>query len=308
MPMISFLSSLAVLPTCYLLHDSRLLGLTLRPSAPVCCCHPVSWARGRLAFAQEAVRVSPSLSSRFSCSCWSLQGLSGSREKCLFMRCGNVMALQIREMVFGVSHIPGACTVLDHFFWVRLAALKNHDVLLRCGWVHCLSTTNRRTSSRLVRCVTFAWAPMRFNLRPFASVEAPIVPWQVGYANGSHFGYRWMIPSKKANVEDWVFQVTDPSDISLPGSQGIFFLRLQRCRCLFPRHKGKHRNPRFHLVLRNTLRHHCLLCSHDLHVNVWSYLSPLMLYCQATRIFTCPVLISLQCGVKWQLMRFWPST
>ena len=57
--MISFLSSLAVLPTCYLLHDSRLLSLTLRPSAPVCCCHGVSWTRGRLAFAQEAVRCPP---------------------------------------------------------------------------------------------------------------------------------------------------------------------------------------------------------------------------------------------------------
>ena len=42
MRMISFLSGLAVFPTCYLLHDSRLFGLTLRPSAPVCCCHRVS--------------------------------------------------------------------------------------------------------------------------------------------------------------------------------------------------------------------------------------------------------------------------
>ena len=31
----------SVLPTCYVLHDSRVLGLTLRPSAPVCCCHRV---------------------------------------------------------------------------------------------------------------------------------------------------------------------------------------------------------------------------------------------------------------------------
>ena len=40
------------------------------------------------------------------------------------MRCGIVMALQIRAIVFGVSHIPGAYTVLDHLFWVRLGALK----------------------------------------------------------------------------------------------------------------------------------------------------------------------------------------
>ena len=56
--MISFLFCLAVLPTC-LLHDSRLFGLALRPSAPVCCCHRVSWARGRLALVQEAVRCPP---------------------------------------------------------------------------------------------------------------------------------------------------------------------------------------------------------------------------------------------------------
>ena len=39
-----------------LLDASRLLGLTLRPSAPVCCCHRDSLTRWRLALAQEAVR------------------------------------------------------------------------------------------------------------------------------------------------------------------------------------------------------------------------------------------------------------
>ena len=62
--MISCLSDLAVLPTCSLLHDSRLLGLTLRPSASVFCCHQDSLTRGRLAFEQEAVRVSSSHSLR----------------------------------------------------------------------------------------------------------------------------------------------------------------------------------------------------------------------------------------------------
>ena len=36
---------------------SRLLGLTLRPFAPVCSCHRDSLTRGRLAIVQEAVRV-----------------------------------------------------------------------------------------------------------------------------------------------------------------------------------------------------------------------------------------------------------
>ena len=78
--MTSILSSSDVLTACYLLHDSRLLGLTLRPSAPVFRRHRVSWTRWRLAFALEAVRASPfSLSPRFFCSCCFLQGHSGSR-------------------------------------------------------------------------------------------------------------------------------------------------------------------------------------------------------------------------------------
>ena len=51
-------------PRVCLFDVSCLLGLTLRSSAPVCCCHQVSWARGRLAFGQEAVRVSSSISPR----------------------------------------------------------------------------------------------------------------------------------------------------------------------------------------------------------------------------------------------------
>ena len=47
------------LPTCHLFRDSHLLGLTLHPFAPVFRCHRVSWTRGRLTFAQEAVRASP---------------------------------------------------------------------------------------------------------------------------------------------------------------------------------------------------------------------------------------------------------
>ena len=41
-----------------LLDVSRLLGLTLRPSAPFCCCHWDSLTRGWLAIVQEAERVS----------------------------------------------------------------------------------------------------------------------------------------------------------------------------------------------------------------------------------------------------------
>ena len=66
-----------------LLDDSRLYGLTLRPSAPVCCCRRDSLARGRLAFAQEAVRGPPSLFDSAGCARW----FQADSEKCLFMRC-----------------------------------------------------------------------------------------------------------------------------------------------------------------------------------------------------------------------------
>ena len=46
-----------------LLNVSLLLGLTLRPSAPVCCCHRDSLTRWRLALAQEAARDASSPSS-----------------------------------------------------------------------------------------------------------------------------------------------------------------------------------------------------------------------------------------------------
>ena len=93
--MTSLLSNSAVLTTCYLLLDSRPFGPTLRPSAPVFRCHPDFWTRGRLALVQEAVRCPLSLSV-------SLLGfipvalckvIQATFEKCLFKRCGNLMAL-----------------------------------------------------------------------------------------------------------------------------------------------------------------------------------------------------------------------
>ena len=57
--------SVVVLPTRCLLDISCLLGLTLRSSAPVCCCHRDSLTRGRLGFELEAVRVSSSICPRW---------------------------------------------------------------------------------------------------------------------------------------------------------------------------------------------------------------------------------------------------
>ena len=83
-----YFSVLLSFPTRCLLDVSRPLGLTLRPSVPVCCCHRDSLTRGRLAFAQEAVRGPPSLSPRLGsapvgCARW----FQAASEKCLFKRC-----------------------------------------------------------------------------------------------------------------------------------------------------------------------------------------------------------------------------
>ena len=69
MRMISFLPSLAVLPTCYLLHVSRLFGLTLCPSAPVFRCHGFLGRAGGWHLCRKPCVFPPSLSPRFFCSC-----------------------------------------------------------------------------------------------------------------------------------------------------------------------------------------------------------------------------------------------
>ena len=115
MRMTSLQSNSDVLTACYLLHVSRLLGPTLRPSAPVCRCHQDSWTRGSLALAQEAVRCPPSLSvSLFDPAPVDLcKVIQATFDEFLFKRCVNVKALDSCEFVSGISHISGAYTVLD---------------------------------------------------------------------------------------------------------------------------------------------------------------------------------------------------
>ena len=112
-----------------------------------------------------------------------------------------------------------------------LGRAQKHDVLLRCVWFPCLSTTIRRTSSRLFRSVMFACAPMPF---PFSicicwSAHCPRTGWVC----------QWMpfwIPAddsfKKAFVEEWVFQITDTSDISLSGGQVDVIPETPRVACI----------------------------------------------------------------------------
>ena len=88
------------------------------------------------------------------------------------------------------------------------------------------------------------------------------------FANGSHFGYLWMIPSKEAYVEDWVFQITDTSDLILHEDQGDLIPETPRVTLPVPSSHREAPKPEFLLLLRNTTRHHCLRCRLDPHVNV----------------------------------------
>ena len=76
---------------------------------------------------------------------------------------------------------------------------------------------------------------------------------------------------KKAYVEEWVFQVTDTSDLSLSGGQGDVIPETPKVSMLVPSLSWFRRKTRIQLALGNVLRHHCLHCSRDLHVSVWNY-------------------------------------
>ena len=168
--------------------------------------------------------------------------------------------------------------------------------------------TTRRTSSRLFRCVVFVCASLYCPFSHLHTLWHHIVPWQVGYANGSLSGSRSKThprrPMWKNGFSSLMLLLNDP----IPQNRVMSSLRLQGYRCLSYRHHGNQRKPRTQLVLGSVLRHHCLCCSHDLHVNVWNYPSRVMLYCQATRILSPQDRITLPCGVRWALTRSWPNT
>ena len=63
------------------LDVSRLLGLTLRSSAPVCCCHRDPLSGGKLTTVQEAVRVFFSVFSFCSARDGMFPVISGSRRE-----------------------------------------------------------------------------------------------------------------------------------------------------------------------------------------------------------------------------------
>ena len=212
------------------------------------------------------------------------------------------------KLFLGFSFIPSVCTVLDHSLWVRSSVLQKHHVLLCCEGLPPCWITIRRTSSRLFRFVVFDCATMYFLFSHLHTLRHHIVPWQVGYATGRFFWIPVEDSFKKAYVEQWFSLLMLVLNVPIPKVRVMLFLRLLRCRCLSHSHHGDHRKTRTLLVLGNVLRHHCLHCSHDPHVNVWNYSSLVMLFCPATRILSHQDRINLPCGVGWDLKRFQTNT
>ena len=120
----------------------------------------------------------------------------------------------------------------------------------------------------------------------------------VGSANGSHFGCLLMIPTKRPMLRigssRWQILLT----LSFPKIKETLSKKLLVLNYLFLHPTEKHQDPKFLLLLRNATRHHCLRCRLDPHVNVWSYLSPMMKSCQASRTIAFLAPIILPCGAQ----------
>ena len=147
---------------------------SLRPSAPVCCCHRDSLARGRLAFAQEAVRGPPPLSPRLvlhvmACAQW----FQAASEKCLFKRWWNLKALQLRKLFLGSPTFQVSAPFSTTYSGYAYARSKRTTYCC----VECLPPlwiTIRRTSSRLFRCVVFVCASLYFPFNHLHTLWHPL--------------------------------------------------------------------------------------------------------------------------------------
>ena len=126
----------------------------------VCCCHRDSLTRGRLAFAQEAVR-GPSFSLFGSAPV----GCAGGFKQ-------PVRNVSSSDAEFGkfCNYVKMFCRILPHFtclhrtrpfilgtLWRARKVLRLVAVSVSSLWI-----TIRRTSSRLFRCVVFDCATMYF--------------------------------------------------------------------------------------------------------------------------------------------------
>ena len=139
-----------------LLVVSRLLGLTLRPFAPVCSCHRGSLTHGRLAIVQEAVRVFFSQSSRLVSArddmCPVVSG--GLRERSLHALLKFEGPATIVKLLFSLPPL-----ILHSFRSYILDTLWRAQNVLHLGVLSVPSKIGGerilRTSLTLIRCVVF---------------------------------------------------------------------------------------------------------------------------------------------------------
>ena len=151
-----FPSCAPVCPSGSFLDVSRLLGLTLRHSAPVCCCHRGCLTRWRLALRRKprVLLLLRLLSCPFESRC-ALCFLTAC-EECPFKRCGRMKFCFPRNFVFHTLCYLSvvSLTVVDHPIGIRLEALQIYYVLVL--WVlpsRIGGERFARTSLKKTRCV-----------------------------------------------------------------------------------------------------------------------------------------------------------
>ena len=136
--------SLLSCPRDSLLVVSRLLFLTLRPFAPVCCCNRNPWhAEGWQLCRKPSVSLFSILSVSLhviTCTLWFL----AASEEGLFKRCWNLKVVQSSSnCCLTFPPFLDSCAVVDHIFGIRLGALEMCYFLVR--WVY-LSTSEENES------------------------------------------------------------------------------------------------------------------------------------------------------------------
>ena len=107
-----------------------------------------------------------------------------------------------------------------------------------------------------------------FIMQPLHLLKRCFVPWQVGSANGSPFGFQLATRFRRLTSKNGyvlvLYLLKDPA----PQIRVMSSLRLLGCRSLLIRHLGNQPIPWTKHAFGNVLRHHCLRCWHDLNV-IW---------------------------------------
>ena len=139
------------------------------------------------------------------------------------MRCGNVMALQIREIVFGVSQHSRCLHRARPLILGTLGCAQKSLRLVALCLVPLFVDYDSTNFLRIVSLCNVRLCITVFSFQPFASVCGAHCPMTGWFANGSPSGYRSMTSFKKAYAEEWVFQITDTSDFFLFGKSREYY-------------------------------------------------------------------------------------